>query len=116
MKQGALIFDEQADRYGKSIRRKWHREGGRRMKMDFSKDERAMVYQYAAGTKEDTLAGLKEIVPVIRDRQTREIVESICICKPPRAAMTTPSMTKTPSARWMAASWTRRSCPCPPPR
>ena len=35
-----------------------------------------MVYQYAAGTKEGTLAGLKEIVPVIRDRQTREIVES----------------------------------------
>ena len=46
------------------------------MKMDFSKDELAMVYQYAAGTKDDTLAGLKEIVPVIRDRQTREIVES----------------------------------------
>ena len=46
------------------------------MKMDFSKDELAMVYQYAAGTKEETLAGLKEIVPVIRDRQTREIVES----------------------------------------
>lgn len=51
-------------------------EGGHRMKMDFSKDELAMVYQYAAGTKDDTLAGLKEIVPVIRDRQTREIVES----------------------------------------
>ena len=31
------------------------------------------------------------------------------------AAMTTPSMTKTPSARWMAASWMRRSCPCLPP-
>ena len=46
------------------------------MKMDFSKDELAMVYQYAAGTKEGTLAGLKEIVPVIHDRQTREIVES----------------------------------------
>ena len=46
------------------------------MKMDFSKDELSMVYQYAAGTKEETLAGLKEIVPVIRDRQTREIVES----------------------------------------
>ncbi len=44
------------------------------MKMNFSKDELAMVYQYAAGTKEDTLAGLKEIVPVIRDRQTRGIV------------------------------------------
>ena len=62
--------------YGKSICRKRHREGGRRMKMNFSKDELAMVYQYAAGTKEDTLAGLKEIVPVIRDRQTREIVEN----------------------------------------
>ena len=46
------------------------------MTMNFSKDELAMVYQYAAGTKEETLAGLKEIVPVIRDRQTREIVES----------------------------------------
>ena len=46
------------------------------MKMNFSKDELAMVYQYAAGTKEDTLAGLKEIVPVIRDRQTRDIVEN----------------------------------------
>ena len=46
------------------------------MKMNFSKDELAMVYQYAAGTKEETLAGLKEIVPFIRDQQTREIVES----------------------------------------
>ena len=62
--------------YGKSVCRKRHREGGRRMKMNFSKDELAMVYQYAAGTKEDTLAGLKEIVPVIRDRQTRDIVEN----------------------------------------
>ena len=44
--------------------------------MNFSKDELSMVYQYAAGTKEETLAGLKEIVPVIRDRQTREMVES----------------------------------------
>ena len=43
--------------------------------MNFSKDELSMVYQYAAGTKEETLAGLKEIVPVIRDRQTG-IVES----------------------------------------
>ena len=46
------------------------------MKMNLSKDELAMVNQYATGTKEETLAGLKEIVPVIRDRQTREIVES----------------------------------------
>ena len=35
-----------------------------------------MVYQYAAATKQETLAGLREIVPVIRDRQAREIVES----------------------------------------
>ena len=46
------------------------------MKMDFSKDELAMVYQYAAGTKEDTLAGMKENRSGYRDRQTREIVES----------------------------------------
>ena len=30
------------------------------MKMDFSKDELAMVYQYAAGTKDDTLAEIVE--------------------------------------------------------
>ena len=35
-----------------------------------------MVYQYAAPTKEETLAGLKEIVPVIRDAQTKAIVQS----------------------------------------
>ena len=39
------------------------------MKMDFSKDELAMVYQYAAGTKEETLAGLKEIVPVFEAQE-----------------------------------------------
>lgn len=44
--------------------------------MDFTKNELDMVYQYAAGTKEETLAGLKEIVPVIHDRQTKEIVEN----------------------------------------
>ena len=46
------------------------------MNVKFSKDELAMVYQYAADTKQETLAGLREIVPVIRDRQAREIVES----------------------------------------
>lgn len=46
------------------------------MNVKFSKDELAMVYQYATDTKQETLAGLREIVPVIRDRQTREIVES----------------------------------------
>ena len=47
------------------------------MKMDFSKDELAMVYQYAAGTKEGTLAGLKEIVSVAmyeKDGQPLEVV------------------------------------------
>ena len=34
------------------------------------------VHGQVTGTKEETLVGLKEIVPVIRDRQTREIVES----------------------------------------
>ncbi len=48
--------------------------------MDFTKNELDMVYQYAAGTKEETLAGLKEIVPVIHDWQTKEIVENT-ICK-----------------------------------
>ena len=43
------------------------------MNVKFSKDELAMVYQYAAATKQETLAGLREIVPVIRDRQAREI-------------------------------------------
>lgn len=42
------------------------------MNVKFSKDELAMVYQYAAATKQETLAGLREIVPVIRDRQARE--------------------------------------------
>lgn len=44
--------------------------------MDFTKNELDMVYQYAVGTKEETLAGLKEIVPMIHDRQTKEIVEN----------------------------------------
>ena len=46
------------------------------MNVKFSKDALAMVYQYAAATKQEPLAGLREIVPVIRDRQAREIVES----------------------------------------
>lgn len=41
------------------------------MNVKFSKDELAMVYQYAAATKQETLAGLREIVPVIRDRQAK---------------------------------------------
>lgn len=43
------------------------------MNLKFSKDELAMVYQYAADTKQETLAELREIVPVIRDRRAREI-------------------------------------------
>lgn len=35
-----------------------------------------MIYQYAAPTKEETLAGLKEIVPVIHDAQTKAIVQN----------------------------------------
>ena len=42
----------------------------------FTRSELEMVYQYAAPTKEETLAGLKEIVPVIRDAQTRAVVQS----------------------------------------
>ncbi len=33
--------------------------------MNFTKSELEMLYQYAAPTKEETLAGLKEIVPVL---------------------------------------------------
>ena len=74
--EAAVPAGQHPSAYGKRVRRKRHRAGERRMKMNFSKDELAMVYQYAAGTKEETLAELKEIVPVIRDRQTREIVEN----------------------------------------
>ena len=42
----------------------------------FTRNELEMVYQYAAPTKEETLAGLKEIVPVIRDEQTKAVVQS----------------------------------------
>ena len=42
----------------------------------FTRSELEMVYQYAAPTKEETLAGLKEIVPVIRDAQTKEVVQN----------------------------------------
>lgn len=36
--------------------------------MDFTKSELEMLYQYAAPTKEETLAGLKEIVPVLEKK------------------------------------------------
>ena len=49
-------------------------EGGRRVK--FSKSELDIIYQYAAPTKAETLAGMKEIVPVIKDILTKAIVEN----------------------------------------
>lgn len=36
--------------------------------MNFTKSELEMLYQYAAPTKEETLAGLKEIVPVLEKK------------------------------------------------
>ena len=44
--------------------------------MKFSKSELDIIYQYAAPTKEETLAGMKEIVPVIKDLLTKAIVEN----------------------------------------
>ncbi len=35
--------------------------------MKFSKSELDIIYQYAAPTKAETLAGMKETVPVIKD-------------------------------------------------
>lgn len=47
--------------------------------MNFTKSELEMLYQYAAPTKEETLAGLKETVPVLErkdDLLTKMIVEN----------------------------------------
>ena len=47
--------------------------------MNFTKSELEMLYQYAAPTKEETLAGLKEIVPVLErkdDLLSKVIVEN----------------------------------------
>lgn len=47
--------------------------------MDFTKSELEMLYQYAAPTKEETLAGLKEIVPVLEKKEdllSKVIVEN----------------------------------------
>ena len=47
--------------------------------MNFTKSELEMLYQYAAPTKAETLAGLKEIVPVLErkdDLLTKMIVEN----------------------------------------
>ena len=43
--------------------------------MRFSKNELDIIYQYAAPTREGTLAGMKEIVPAIKDLSTKKIVE-----------------------------------------
>lgn len=47
--------------------------------MDFTKSELEMLYQYAAPTKEETLARLKEIVPVLEKKEdllSKVIVEN----------------------------------------
>lgn len=44
--------------------------------MRFTKSELEMICQYAATTKADTLARLKETVPVIKDTLTRVIVKN----------------------------------------
>lgn len=44
--------------------------------MKFSKSELDIIYQYAAPTKAETLAGMKETVPVIKDLLTKAIVEN----------------------------------------
>lgn len=44
--------------------------------MNFTHSELEMIYQYAAPTKTETLAGLKEAAPVIRDTLTRVIIEN----------------------------------------
>lgn len=47
--------------------------------MDFTNSELEMLYQYAASTKEETLAGLKEIVPVLEKKEdllSKVIVEN----------------------------------------
>ena len=44
--------------------------------MKFSKNELNVICQNAAPTKAETLAGMKEIVPVIKDLLTKAIVEN----------------------------------------
>lgn len=40
--------------------------------MNFTKSELEMIYQYAAPTKAEPLAGLKEIVPIL-EKKGREL-------------------------------------------
>ena len=44
--------------------------------MKFSKSELEIIDQYAAQTKAETLAGMKEAVPVIEDLLTKAITEN----------------------------------------
>ena len=44
--------------------------------MKFSKSELDSIYQYVAPTRAETLAGMKGIVPVIKDILTKAIVEN----------------------------------------
>lgn len=48
--------------------------------MNFFRSELEMIYQYAAPTKEETLDGMKETLPVIKDDLTKAIMEN-AICK-----------------------------------
>jgi len=44
--------------------------------VNFSKNELDIISQYAAPTKKETLAGIKETVPVIKDLMTKAIMEN----------------------------------------
>ena len=44
--------------------------------MKFSKSELEIIDQYAASTKTETITGMKEIVPMIKDLLTKAIVEN----------------------------------------
>ena len=44
--------------------------------MRFTNSELEMIYQYAAPTKAETIGGMKETVPVIKDLLTKVIMEN----------------------------------------
>lgn len=47
--------------------------------MRFTRDELSIIYQYAAPTKNETILGMKEIIPILEkkgNREMKEIVES----------------------------------------
>ena len=43
--------------------------------MTFTRSELEMIYQYAAADRAATVAGLAEVVPVLKDPLTKAIVE-----------------------------------------